>query len=854
LHGGILLLVVLLYKPFIITDNAGCMRVVRKLILFLLLDLQVIILQAQISDNSYPESFLTETKSVGLIPYYELDSVKVTDCLREDKQLGIPNRYGIAEKVQVDIRTEGLETSTEDFNIWRYEIQSPDAFSLGIFFESYNLPEGARVYVYSVDKKQLRGAFTDANNKTTNQLALAAFQGNKLIVEYDEPKEAEFPGELVIGSITKAYLDLKSVSNNWIPVNCPEGEDWQNEKRAVCLILFTELPYSYYCSGSLVNNVREDETPYFLTANHCISTNIVAETVVAYFNYENSTCSSNDASMEQTLSGAELKAANSYSDFSLLELSESPPKEYTPYFAGWNASDDQPTSGTSIHHPEGSYKCIAFDYEAPESYPYSIRWDANNVTMPNTHWEISYDAGTDESGSSGCPLFDQNKRVIGQLHGGDDTFSDFGKFSVSWDYSSTSSKQLKHWLDPDNTGTLRIDGMDYSSPPLANFSSDVSLACLNTTVYFTDESKWSPTTWLWTFEPGTIDYVNGTDSTSQNPEVVFNDEGSYSVTLIASNKNGSDTITYNDLIMAVAQLDVSFPGFEDEMTLCGSELHDYLMIADGANEYSFEISQSDFFDIEYSSDSLFLTLNDKARDNGSFDTYVKVTGTHGNCSDSDSVLLHVIMPANDDIKNAITLKLGRNEYFSNQCGTVQDGEPKSGNLYTDNTIWFLFQGPTSGEMDIAIDGAATIQAIYKADSYSRLLSGSYDLIDYSYSFSDENKNTGLELEPGKLYWLQVGALNGDYGDLTIDLLSNTIEVYPNPSDGKFYFTISSKEGGSARISVYSMNGQQLLSQTSDFSIESNTIEVDMSGQANGVYILRAIINDTTMTKKIVVAK
>ena len=69
---------------------------------------------------------------------------------------------------------------------------------------------------------------------------------------------------------------------------------------------------SYYdCSGSLVNNVNEDATPYFLTANHCISSDLEASSLVAYFNYENSTCTSADASLDQTISGSELVASSS---------------------------------------------------------------------------------------------------------------------------------------------------------------------------------------------------------------------------------------------------------------------------------------------------------------------------------------------------------------------------------------------------------------------------------------------------------------------------------------------------------------------------------------------------------------
>ncbi len=823
----------------------------RYIVLFFIF-FGVRMLYGQVSEQGTPESFFDETKSSVVIPESILDSVYVTQYLEEDSKKGIPNRYGIVRSLSVDIMEEGVESQSGNYTVWRYRIKCPDAVSMGINFESFDVPEGASVYVYTSDKQKIKGAFTTSNNKENSFLSISEIQGNDIVVEYDLPTGLEYKGDLQIGSVTLAYKSLSESARSWIEINCPEASDWQKQKHAVCLMSFQDDWYIYSCTGALVNNVNEDETPYFLTANHCISTSSMAKTLITYFNYENSECGGDDASLDQSLSGASLVAENDASDFTLLLLSEYPPTEYEPYYAGWNASDDAPETGTSIHHPEGEYKCIAFDYDAPESYAYRVMWDDNNITDANTHWEVFYDEGTDESGSSGGPLFDQNKRIIGQLHGGDDTSSLFGKFSVSWDHSSTSSKQLKSWLDPDNTGTERLDGLNYASVPTASFKSEVTLSCLNTSISLSDESAHHPTSWLWKVKPETVTFVDGTDSTSQNPEIEFLNEGYYSVELIASNQYGTDTTISAEYIHAVSELDVEFEDFEDELTICGCDLDDYLLVAGGANEYSYEIGKSEYFELYSSDDSLKITLKDAARKYGSFDTYVKVVGSHGSCEDTDSILLHVEMPVNDDVANAFELNLGNNGYYQNKCGTVEDDEPTG--MSTNNTVWFSFIGPTSGEMDIRIDGAATMQALYQADSYSELLNGNYDLISTNKSYSTENENTGLQLQPGDTYWLQVGSVNDSYGDLSIELLSNTLEVYPNPSTGKFYFTVSSMESGTAEIGVYTMSGQLLVARTMDFTLDSNTTELDLSGQAKGAYFFRANINGVTTTKKIVLTE
>ncbi|WP_423129211.1 T9SS type A sorting domain-containing protein [Gaoshiqia sp. Z1-71] len=828
----------------------------------------------QISDGSLPASFRFSTKSAKAIPFSVLDSVRADFYLGEDVRLGIPNRYGIERELEIDIREQGVKTELQSVTVWQYEISCPDARSLSIFFKTFDLPEGAGVYLYNSDHSQLMGAFTNANHQDGHHLALAEFQGNSLVIEYNEPNNTAYTGGLVIGSVSTAYRDVQAALNSRIQINCPEGADWQTEKQSVCLMTFRDNGYSYYCSGALINNVRKDGTPYFLTANHCIATQSSANTLVTYFNYETSTCTGNDGSKFQTLSGSSLVSTNTASDFTLLRLSEYPPESYNPYLAGWNASGNIAASGTCIHHPQGSTKCIALDYSSPVSYNYSIRWDDNSISQPHTHWEVKYDAGVDEGGSSGAPLFDENKRIIGQLHGGDDNGSLFGKFSVSWNNSATASMQLKAWLDPDNTGTLQLDGWNYYSVPDAGFTADVSVACLNTPVYLTDLTKNNPTAWEWNIQPATFEFVEGTTKNSQHPVVSFTSEGSYSVSLLASNNNGSDIVSQDNLLQVYQTLPVAFSGLSGELFLCGHELKNYELVAEGASRFEFEVSAEDHFTVEVTDNILSLTLKDEVRPQGSFDTYVTVTGSHGTCSETASVLLHIHMPVNDDAAHAIALYPGRNSGFSNECGTVEDKEPApetSGCLVEnnwcppasitalDNSVWFTFQGLSSGLVTIETEGFDSQIAVYEASSAADLLSGK----NYNYLFmaaSDHSLSGGpaaaienLRVNPAKRYYLQVDGHNGDYGELVIKLLSNSIEVYPNPSRGLFHLTVASMEEGQAELAVYSFTGQQILSKTTSFTHESNRIDLDLSGHPAGMYFLRAHINGVFISKKLVLA-
>jgi PKD repeat protein len=75
-------------------------------------------------------------------------------------------------------------------------------------------------------------------------------------------------------------------------------------------------------------------------------------------------------------------------------------------------------------------------------------------------------------------------------------------------------------------------------PPTANFSASTIYGCPSTGVQFSDFSAGQPTAWSWSFPGGTP-----ATSTVQNPYVVYNSPGTYSVTLTVTNANGTDTKT-----------------------------------------------------------------------------------------------------------------------------------------------------------------------------------------------------------------------------------------------------------------------------------------------------------------------
>ena len=434
---------------------------------------------AQISYGGLPLSYNVKLKKA--IPFEILQKVDVNKLLMEDtvnsKLKGKPLRF--AKNINVNYNTENSgvwDTLPNGNKIWRLGIKSEGAYSIGLTFNKYYLPSNSKIFIYNINKTQLLGAFTNKNNKRSKILSVSPVIGDAIIIEYNEPKNVAFKPLLNINQVAHDY---KGIFNNLkikdgqyglsgscnVDINCTEGGEWQTEKHSVCRIIINN---SELCTGALINNTKNDGTPYFLTANHCIGSENMAEKSIFYFNYENPSC--NDTidpdpytGSIQSLSGSYLKATKNDSlgklDFSLVELSSPPPKDYKPYYSGWDRSDTPAMNTVCIHHPQGDVKKISKDNNPPVSASYT-GYDSN------THWKIqSWEVGTTEGGSSGSPLFNENHRIVGDLTGGeascDYPFNDyFEKISDSWNDYSEISQQLKNWLDPNNSGVTTIDGYD----------------------------------------------------------------------------------------------------------------------------------------------------------------------------------------------------------------------------------------------------------------------------------------------------------------------------------------------------------------------------------------------------------
>ncbi len=441
---------------------------------------------SQDGDGDLPESWglnLAELPNVVRLPALDFEMIIQQDSIN-DLDKSMPWRYGIERSVVLNMQNGGLWTVLPNGGkIWQATIKSPRALNLSVNFDDYYLPHGSRLQLYNQDHTDITNTYTNSQNRLNGQIGTWFVEGDIIWVEYYQPPGTQDSPRLQINSVIHGYRmgkvntlfegnrGLNDSGECNYDVNCPIGSDFDSKKDLVKkTVALLNLGNGYLCSAALMNNTTNDKTPYLLTANHCLENSNPSLWSVR-FNWVSPVpvCGTGDESGDLqtnfTISGAELKANNSKSDFALVELFDPIPEAWDVAFAGWDNSDGNPSYEVGIHHPNGDIMKICRDDSGAKKV------DANGTQVwligggshgTGNGWEI----GTTESGSSGSPLFDENGRIIGQLYAGQSAcigqsnnhdYDIYGRFGVSWDAGTTPETRLLDWLDPINSGHTNIE-------------------------------------------------------------------------------------------------------------------------------------------------------------------------------------------------------------------------------------------------------------------------------------------------------------------------------------------------------------------------------------------------------------
>ena len=426
-----------------------------------------------------------QLENEGGIPALDLPALDEYQLQLDDEQRvksgGVPH-FAAVRRVEVDPWRFGEWQLEEGARArWQLSVHSPGALSLSLAFSTFELPAGVRLWVRSAadesgeeqqdGTREMVGPFTRADQDAHGELWTPPITGDRLEIELDAPVAALDDITLRLSRIHHGYAgfgenDAAKAGACHLDSACLD-ESWQTESRSVALLSIEGVRF---CTGFLLNNTANNSVPYLVTAHHCGVTARNAASVVVMWRHERETCEEEaDAPSRLFQTGSIWRASHRRADITLLELDDAPPARADVVFAGWDRADDAPLEAASIHHPNTGRKRIAFA-DGPLLPTRHLRdvevAGADHLRVG--HWR----QGTTEGGSSGAPLFNEDRRVVGVLHGGYAACGNqdadwFGRLAAAW-HGPSAERRLRDWLDPLDQQPLVLDALEPASPAVSS--------------------------------------------------------------------------------------------------------------------------------------------------------------------------------------------------------------------------------------------------------------------------------------------------------------------------------------------------------------------------------------------------
>ncbi len=862
---------------------------------------------AQTTDVGAPFGWQSKTPlEIEKVPLakVDVDQLKSEDAINMANKVG-PYRFGHEHIVNLDVLESATVTSTPEGDVYQVEFISKDALTMNVFFQEFDLGPGEYVHVFDSEGKFYDGAYTSSNNQPDRLLSTLPIPATKIVVEYFKPAASNYDSKLTIGHVVQGYRQvaqhfvdalhgtakgLNDSGNCNYDTGCSEfpgnpfgtpGE-WNDPIASVAIILVNG---SGICSGALVNNTANDGTPYFLSANHCGTSGGGGRSFL--FGYESpnpicaTTANSTNGPTTAQINGATLRASNSASDVALWELNSAVPASYNVFYAGWDNSGNIPTQITGIHHPSGDVKKICREEDSPfyDTAGGAAVW-----------WINEWEWGVTEPGSSGSPIFDQNKRIVGQLYGGlaacsgtvnNGTYDYYGRFDVSWDNGGSASTRLSDWLDPLGLNPTTLDGYDPNQP---SASLDAAVQSVDgVSGFFCNQETFNPSVQISnagvnTLTSLTIAYslngsslgsiqwtgslASGSSATVSLPVLNINQSGLYNYAVTVSNPNGgvdenaSNNSGASSLEVAInansAQLDLTFDCWPNEVSweLVSDATGNVLATGSGYPGNADGTTVSEIFCL--AEGCYTFTIFDSFGDGMSGASYTSCgfDGDYQITGDDGTVLVEMTAPGADygDFSTHTFCIDGSVEPPCTQPYPVVQ------NLTTTTQIngVLLQWDPIPGSIGCQIQGGLA--------SASGLASFQTIQPNASSFFAPQS-----QLQNGQQYrwrvrcgctqsvigqWSEFDFFGWNIAAKSVNADGQELALYPNPAKAELNVSFTIDEGGMYTIAFYDLQGRLVKEEM--VSVEPNqNLRFDISDLESGVYLFQASNGVQTFTDKLV---
>ena len=372
------------------------------------------------------------------------------------------NQIGFNRTMDASMKTYGKRYANVDGSEIRVlSIKSPGALGIRVHFEDFDIPEGNEVYIYGVaSDSQVTGPYTQKGPWGNKEFWSSTVDGDTAIIEYYAKVEG---GDFRFSEISHIYESPYDLISPYV-LSCEvDASCYSNsEKNTVGRIVFVTNNGSFVCSGTLLNDRNSTFTPYFLTANHCVSSQSEAQTVETYWFYQTTACNSGvlKGGISHSVSGSNLLVTTQTGDSTLLRILGTMPGGL--WFSGW---DPNPKSiGTlafGFHHPGSGTPPSTTSYLRRSDGSIASDTSSCSATGLTSAYKVNWTSGLTEPGSSGSGLWYSTQAsgyLIGVLSCGPtnldcnyngNTYAIYGKFSNFYPL-------IKSYIDPSQTSSAQI--------------------------------------------------------------------------------------------------------------------------------------------------------------------------------------------------------------------------------------------------------------------------------------------------------------------------------------------------------------------------------------------------------------
>lgn len=353
----------------------------------------------------------------------------------------------------------------------------------------------------------------------------------------------------------------------------------------------------------------------------------------------------------------------------------------------------------------------------------------------------------------------------------------------------------------------------------ADFETENTIVCVGDPVVFTDLSYNGITDWNWTF-------LNGSpaNSNSQNPTVVYNNPGTYSVSLTASNANGTQSTTKNSYVTVLPNFGTLTPfseGFEN-----GIIPNTWFIANNGpsTSNVGWEITNS-----ASASGANSLVLKNALNQEDLVDEFLSTTYNTLNLI-SPKITFKVAFAqrsnggtlSNDALRIYVSTDCGKNWNlrYAKTGNTLKTADANSGIFVPNASQW--------------VEQSVTLQNSHKVED-----------LRFKFQFTSDGGNY--------IYIDDINITGSNVGIEEETALSN-ISLYPNPTSENSTLEIELLESKNVEIDVYDVLGKKVSEVfAGKLNVGTHKINIEKQHSMNpGIYFVRIKSGNGTKVEKLMV--